>query len=277
MIQHLLKTRDGLAQTRLPRLLPITIVAMAAVLVVKSGAVVQAAANVATSGEAATPVAGSPPTSQLQHSGPAAAAPTEPPAKPASNIKAEAKAETPISGANGQARSELPAVSTQAGKPLSESELHLLTDLRQRRAELDRREAEISAREATFAAIDARIDARVRELTALQRKLEALERDRNERDEANWRGLVKLYETMKPRDAALIFNDLDLPVLLQVVDRMKEAKAAVIVAGMQPERARLLTTELSQMRLKSNSLDTPGKSPADGAMPAGPQKNSLKP
>ncbi len=44
-------------------------------------------------------------------------------------------------------------------------------------------------------------------------------------DDANWAGLVKVYETMKPRDAAAIFNDMDLPVLLQVLDRMKEAKS----------------------------------------------------
>ena len=29
---------------------------------------------------------------------------------------------------------------------------------------------------------------------------------------------------MKPRDAATIFNDLDMPVLLAVVDRMKERR-----------------------------------------------------
>ena len=48
---------------------------------------------------------------------------------------------------------------------------------------------------------------------------------------------------MKPRDAAAIFNDLDMPVLLQVLDRMKEAKAAPILAAMQPDRAREATTE----------------------------------
>ena len=45
-----------------------------------------------------------------------------------------------------------------------------------------------------------------------------------EHEDASWQGLVKLYEAMKPRDAATIFNDLEMPVLLQVVDRMKEAR-----------------------------------------------------
>ena len=53
---------------------------------------------------------------------------------------------------------------------------------------------------------------------------------------------------MKPRDAATIFNDLDMPVLLQVVDRMKEAKAAPVLAAMQPDKARDVTAQLARMR-----------------------------
>ena len=60
--------------------------------------------------------------------------------------------------------------------------------------------------------------------------------------------MVKLYEMMKPRDAATIFNDLEMPVLLQVVDRMKEAKAAPVLAAMQPDKARDLTAKLAEMR-----------------------------
>ena len=87
--------------------------------------------------------------------------------------------------------------------------------------------------------------ARVDELQALQKRLEALEAARKQREDASWHGLVKLYEAMKPRDAATIFNDLDMPVLLQVVDRMKEAKAAPVLAAMQPDKARDLTAKLA--------------------------------
>ena len=91
----------------------------------------------------------------------------------------------------------------------------------------------------------------------MQQRLEALESDRKAHDEANWRGLVKMYETMKPRDAAAIFNDLDLPVLLPVLDRMKETKAASVLAAMQPERARQVTAELAQLRTRSITPATP--------------------
>jgi flagellar motility protein MotE (MotC chaperone) len=53
---------------------------------------------------------------------------------------------------------------------------------------------------------------------------------------------------MRPRDAATIFDDLDMPVLVPIVDRMREARAAPVMAAMRPERARALTTELTKLR-----------------------------
>ena len=94
---------------------------------------------------------------------------------------------------------------------------------------------------------------RVQQLTALQTKLEQLEKDRQDRQEANWRGLVRVYEDMRPRDAAAIFNDLDNAVLIPVLDRMKDAKAAPILAAMTPDRARGATTQLAQFRTQSSA------------------------
>ena len=56
---------------------------------------------------------------------------------------------------------------------------------------------------------------------------------------------------MRPRDAAAILNELEMPVLLQVLDRMKEAKAAVLLAAMLPDRARTATVQLAAMRSRS--------------------------
>lgn len=131
---------------------------------------------------------------------------------------------------------------------ISEAERTLLQDLRARRTALDARAETIAAREAMLAAAERRLSERVDQLTAMQTRLEALEQTRRERDEANWRGLVKTYETMRPKDAAAIFNDLEQAVLIQVLDRMKEAKVAPVLAAMQPDRARAVTAQLVQWR-----------------------------
>jgi flagellar motility protein MotE (MotC chaperone) len=135
--------------------------------------------------------------------------------------------------------------------PVSPAERQLLLDLRSRRVELDAREKVLAEREAVLDAAEHRLTGRVAEMAALQTKLEGLEKARREHDEANWAGLVKVYETMKPREAASIFNDMDMPVLVQVIDRMKEAKAAQVLGAMQPDRARLVTAQLAAQRTQS--------------------------
>ncbi|MCZ8148546.1 MAG: hypothetical protein O9325_11960, partial [Roseomonas sp.] len=76
------------------------------------------------------------------------------------------------------------------------------------------------------------------------------------RAESSWVALAKLYESMRPRDAAEIFNELDMPILVQVVNRMNERRAAPILAAMTPERARQVTAELSRMRSQTASGGT---------------------
>ena len=194
------------------RLLPVTIFAMSSLLAVKSAELVRAAA------------------------------PAADPAPKAAAAEAAKSAPPP--------QAAVPTPSEEAAPPVTDAERAVLLDLRQRRQELDARDAALAERESVLAAAEQKVSARVAELQALQKKLEAPDAARKEREDASWQGLVKLYEAMKPRDAATIFNDLDMPVLLQVVDRMKEAKAAPVLAAMQPDKARDLTAKLAQMRTR---------------------------
>ncbi len=214
-----------------PRLLPICIALMAVLLVLKSADIVRAA------------VPAPPP----------AAAPPEPTTKPGPTPTAPAPATAPAS----TPRVPIPSVETPDA-PVSAAEKALLLDLRVRRKELDARETAMSLREIVLAATEKRLAARADELVTLQKKLESLEKARREHDEANWTELVKVYEGMKPKDAAAIFNDLDLAVLLPVLDRMKAAKTAIVLAAMQPDRARLVTTRLAEMRNKANAAPGAG-------------------
>src|SRR5262249_48619897 len=206
----------------IPRLLPITIFALAALFAVKSADFVRAATASADKTDAvATQTHGTPP---QQAAVPQPAAATQPATDPTTT-------------------------------PISDGERTLLLELRQRRQELDARESTLTSRESLLVAAEQKLTTRVSELQALQKKLEALEASRKEREDASWQGLVKVYEAMKPRDAATIFNDLEMPVLLHVVDRMKEAKAAPVLAAMQPDKARDLTARLAQLRTRR---DDPG-------------------
>ena len=132
--------------------------------------------------------------------------------------------------------------------PISQAERALLEQLRARRLELEGREQTIAAREVVLAAAERRLAERIEELTQLQQRMEVMERTRGEREEAGWRGLVKTYETMRPREAAAIFEELELPVVIQILDRMGERRMAPVIGAMRPEKARILTAELARHR-----------------------------
>ncbi len=228
-----------------PRLLPMAMAAMVALIGVKTAGLVRQA--LAESSHKPPPTAASVPAAAGQGGHLPAKSPPAAPA-PATNV-VQPQVIVP------------PAPKPATEPPVSSAERALLQDLRKRRAELDAREAGLAVREGVLAAAEKRLAGRIEEMSGLQTRLEALETARHARDEENWRGLVKLYETMKPRDAAAIFNDLDRPVLLAVLDRMKESKAAPVLAAMQPERARQATTELARQRAKANRPADPPSAP----------------
>jgi flagellar motility protein MotE (MotC chaperone) len=155
------------------------------------------------------------------------------------------------------AASPAPVAAPAGPPPVSESEKALLQELRQRRQELDVRAASVANRESVLAAAEQKLGARLAELQALQKKLEGLDAAQKQREDAGWQGLVKLYETMKPKDAATIFNDLSMPVLVQILDRMKDAKAASVMAAMSPDKAREVTGELAQLRTGRDASGAP--------------------
>jgi flagellar motility protein MotE (MotC chaperone) len=186
-----------------------------------------------------------------------ASAPAEPPPAPKSDTAQTGKTpSSPVPTAANLAASkpaDLQAAGTTGpkGKPPEASAPEtLVDDLRARRDELMAGEAAVNQRAGLVAAAEKRVEARLSELTALQKQLEKLEADRKQHEEANWQGLVRTYEAMKPREAAAILNDMDMPVLLEVLDRMKELKAAQILGAMKPDRARDATAQLAELRTR---------------------------
>lgn len=144
-----------------------------------------------------------------------------------------------------------PATSIASCPPsTSDGERKILESLRGRRQQLDERAKQLGMQENILNAAEKKLASRVKELSDLQNRLEAIEAKRKKREEANWQGLVRTYEAMQPRDAAAIMNGMDMQVLLEVLDRMNDRKAAMVLAAMQPDRAREATTKLAEKRLK---------------------------
>ena len=147
--------------------------------------------------------------------------------------------------------------STSPAPAVAPVELQLLQDLRKRRQQLDERERDLDQRADLLRSAQMKLEAKLDQLSSLQKQLEQLEQQRHARDGENWTGLVKMYEDMRPKDAAAIFDALDMRVLLEVLDRMEDRKAAAILADMLPERARIVTQMLAQKRTRQDVVSVP--------------------
>jgi len=124
----------------------------------------------------------------------------------------------------------------------------LLQHFADRRAEIERRTKEVEQREALLIAAEKRIDQKIQELDKVRSDIQKLMRQGDEKQAAQLDSLVKIYETMKPKEAARIFEELDMPVLLGVIERMKEQKTAPILAAMDPVKAKGVTSALVERR-----------------------------
>ena len=143
----------------------------------------------------------------------------------------------------------VPSIKDGSGKivPLNSaddanSQAALLQRLGGRRDELDKREADLSMREAVVSAAEQKLDAKTKELADLQAKVAALVDQKQAAEDANFKAIVSMYENMKPKDAAKIFDTLSLDVLLKVAQAMNPRKMSPILAAMSPKPAQVLTT-----------------------------------
>jgi flagellar motility protein MotE (MotC chaperone) len=182
----------------------------------------------------------------------------EPPAAEgdASSLPQQA-ATTPLAPEESAAGEPIPeeeAVAAEQKAPVddpfdyTDEEVDVLQQLAKRREELDLRARQLDEREALVQAAEQRMEQKMAELKALQAIVEDLLKARSEQEEAELKSLVKMYENMKPKDAAQVFEELDMDVLLDVVERMNERKAAPILALVTPTRAKEITFELAQRR-----------------------------
>jgi flagellar motility protein MotE (MotC chaperone) len=175
---------------------------------------------------------------------PAAQDSVAPPAGPGLDDPAALTMEgTPLEGEGG-ANDIAP---TLGGDPtlFTQEEIDLLQNLSVRRGELDRKEQRLDERESLIAAAEARIDAKIEEMKSLKTAIEGLVETKEAQEDDRIKKLISVYEKMKPKDAARIWNDLDMDILLQVALGMREANTAAVLSQMTPDRARALTAELA--------------------------------
>lgn len=180
---------------------------------------------------------------------PAAAAETHAapqPAKPDGNTPVTPAPEPAKPQASGEHAPQAQSEPEDVPGEYTPAEVQVLQSLSQRRAELDRRAADLEQRETLLEAAQKNIESKVGELQSLKAELQSLLHNVDEQQNERIKSLVKIYETMKPREAAAILETLDMAVTLDVLEQMKETKSAPILAAMDPQKASAITVEMSK-------------------------------
>jgi len=131
-------------------------------------------------------------------------------------------------------------------KPVTASERAVLERLQARRQELEARAREIDIRENLIKSAEKRIESRIEELKATEARIGTASQQKNEAETARLKGLVTMYESMKPKDAARVFDRLELSVLFEIASQIAPRKMSDIMGQMQPEAAERLTVELAR-------------------------------
>jgi flagellar motility protein MotE (MotC chaperone) len=174
-----------------------------------------------------------------------------------SDLKGEASAK------NDTAKDKPPSgtvIKFEGVSPPSNAERAILERLQQRRQELDARGRELDIRESLIKAAEKRMEGQLAELKEVEGRITVETKQKNDAEAARLKGLITMYETMKPRDAAKIFDRLDPGVLLEVAGQINPRQMAEILAQMTPDSAQRLTVELAS-KAQHTAPGTPAELP----------------
>ncbi|WP_336486623.1 MotE family protein [Methylobacterium nigriterrae] len=137
----------------------------------------------------------------------------------------------------------------QAQPPMPEAasptERALMEKLGARRDAIKQRSQELDLREQMLGEAERKLESGVSDLKQAEEKADAGGTKRSEAEKAGLKNIVTMYETMKPKDAARVFDRLNHEVLVPIVLAMNPRKMAEVLAVMQPEAAEKLTVALA--------------------------------
>lgn len=147
--------------------------------------------------------------------------------------------------ANKEACEEAASAVAGGTDTLQGSEALVIERLDERREVLDALSDELDMRMALVEAAEKRLEERTAALQALEARIEAMVDEKRTLEESQFTAVVAMYETMRPKDAAAIFDELEMDVLIRVARAVNPRKMAPIMARMNPVKAKELTAGLA--------------------------------
>ncbi len=160
-------------------------------------------------------------------------------------------------------------VPIDGARPVSSAERAILERLHARRQELDARARELELRETLLKAAEKKLEDRMGEMKAMEARLNSGLQKKEQADAARFKSLVTMYETMKPKDAAKIFDRLEMKVLIEVASQINPRRMSEIMSVMSAEAAEKLTVELTARASPSDRAASGADLPKIEGKPSG--------
>ncbi|KEJ90543.1 MotE family protein [Sulfitobacter donghicola] len=113
----------------------------------------------------------------------------------------------------------------------------LLKALQEREALVLKRERQLELRKKALAVADIEIEKRLKALSETEQNLRATLSLADEASEKDLLKLTAVYESMKPKDAAILFEEMEANFAAGFVGRMRPDAAAQLMAGLSPKAA----------------------------------------
>lgn len=161
------------------------------------------------------------------------------------------------------------AIPLEPGRIASPGERAVLERLQTRRQELDTRNRELEMRESLIKAAEKRLEDKVTELKDTESRVNTAMGTRDQMGAQRFKSIVSMYENMKAKDAARIFDRLDLKILVDVTTQINPRKMSEILAQMSPDAAERLTVELANRASTQPKTQTPDELPKIEGNPSG--------
>lgn len=113
----------------------------------------------------------------------------------------------------------------------------LINALKEREVQVSEREKQLESRLRALSVADAEIEKRIQALTETEAALRATLSLADEASEKDLLRLTSVYESMKPKDGAILFEEMEPNFAAGFLGRMNPDAAAQIMSGLSPQVA----------------------------------------
>lgn len=170
---------------------------------------------------------------------------------------------------------DCPPVAANAAKPsqsadpeVAKAEADLVQNILTRQSTFDDEQKNLEEQKHILDAAQAAINEKMRNLDSSMAALAERQAAHRETMSAETDRLVRIYEEMPPKEAAAVFNIMDIHVLVSIANKMSPRKISAVMGYMMPERVNIVSQYMAGVRTfrpLHTSLDGMTGQPGDSA------------